>query len=251
MDIEKVIHASNDEPFYLDFWEVVSKVWRQKFGVTPILLYFGNSKINEQYGSVIKMKVVEDLPVSLCCQLSRYWYPVVEKDAVFMTSDIDMIPISTWYFKDQIKDISDDKFVNLNPYKKEEDKEDFYPCCYNVAKGSTFKEILDLQNNWENFVNNNVNHWTNIVANHQPQGLNKSFTNWTADEVWSTKKIRSFDQNRIIKMPRKQGTDYMRINRSCWSWSEDLINDYYDCHCLRPYSSHKKEIDRLVEVILR
>jgi hypothetical protein len=248
MEIEKVIHSSNNEQFYLDFWEVVSKIWRVKFGITPILLYFGESKVSEQYGEVIKMKVVEGVPENTCCQLSRYWFPSTEGNTVFMTSDIDMLPISTWYFKDQIKDISYDKFINLNCVK---DNESYFPCCYNVAKGSTFKEILQLQNNWEDFINVNFNSWKKMGTNHSPDGLNKSLPNWSADEEWSGRMINQFDKNRIIKIYRPVGPDYMRINRTNWGWNENLIHQYYDCHSIRPYSIYKDEIDRLVALILK
>lgn len=244
MKIEKAIHSSNDEPFYLDFWPLVSKVWKLKFGITPILLYFGESKIDEQYGEVIKMKTIENVPINTCCQLSRYWHPVTEENTTFITSDIDMFPISKWYFIDQIKEIVDDKFVNLNYIKKNS----HYPCCYNVAKGKVFKEVLKLKETWEEFIAENC--WKQISNNHKPNGLNKSLKHWSADEIWSSKMINNFDQNRIVKIFREGESNYRRIDRSKWSWHKSYIHEFYDCHSLRPYSSYKYEIDNLVEAII-
>jgi len=245
MRIDKVIHSSNDDPFYLDFWEIVSKIWNLKFGVTPVLIYFGESKVSEQYGSVIKLNAPEGIPINTCCQLSRYWLPSTEENAVFMTSDIDMLPISKWYFMEQIKDIEDDKFVNLNCAHGQNG---YFPCCYNVAKGSTFKEVLSLKDDWEEFITNGF--WKSYSYNHTPNGLNKVLPHWVADEEWSGKLISEFDQSRVVRLYREHGLNYRRIDRGRWNWSKDDIGSHYDCHSIRPYSSHKTEIDSIVECIL-
>ena len=245
MRIDKVIHSSNDDPFYLDFWEIVSKIWNIKFGVTPVLIYFGESKVSEQYGSVIKLKAPEQIPINTCCQLSRYWLPSTEENTVFMTSDIDMLPISKWYFIEQIKDISNDKFVNLNCARGQNG---YFPCCYNVAKGSTFKEVLSLKDDWEEFITNGF--WKSYFYNHTPSGLNKVLPHWVADEEWSGKLISEFDQSRVVRLYREHGVNYKRIDRATWGWSKEDIGSNYDCHSIRPYSSHKDEIDGIVECIL-
>ena len=64
-----------------------------------------------------------------------------------MTSDIDMLPISRSYFIDNIAGIPDDKFVNLNAHSVAAN-----PACYNVAKGSTFIEVLKLADTFEEFL---------------------------------------------------------------------------------------------------
>lgn len=246
MKIQKVIHSSNDEPFYLDFWDNVSKIWKVKFGIEPILLHFGNSKVSEQYGTVIKMHVPDGVPINTCCQMSRYWYPVLEPDTIFMTSDIDMFPISKWYFIDQIEKYSDENFINLNCSLQDPKR---FACCYNVGKGKTFAEILNLPNSWDDFITGVS--WEQISDKHTPDGLGVELTNWSADEIWSSAKILKFDQNRIIKLYRDNGmTSSRRIDRSKWIWNDELIKQSYDCHSIRPYSKHKEEIDNLVERII-
>lgn len=37
MKIDYDILSSDNKPLYIDFWPSVSKVWKQKFGITPIL----------------------------------------------------------------------------------------------------------------------------------------------------------------------------------------------------------------------
>ena len=39
MKIDFVIHSSDSNPYYLDFWPLVSRVWKQVFKLEPVLLY--------------------------------------------------------------------------------------------------------------------------------------------------------------------------------------------------------------------
>jgi hypothetical protein len=251
MKIEKVIHASNDEPFYLDFWPLVSKIWKQKFNIEPILLYFGNQKIDETYGKVIKMEQIDGVPLNTQCQISRYWIPITEPNTTWMTSDIDMFPISKQYFVNQLIDIPDDKFVNINPKRGETHPHIHYSCCYNIAKGKTFSEILNLSSSWKEFVSSGF--WKNNTHDHKPDGLGKVCNHWGADEMWSSSLINSFpNQDRIIRRYRDGSQSSHRIDRLSWRWSDDKVKteDYYDCHSIRPYKVYKESIDRLINLIL-
>ena len=39
MKIDYVLVGTNDNPLYLDFWPVISKVWKTVFNITPVLGY--------------------------------------------------------------------------------------------------------------------------------------------------------------------------------------------------------------------
>ena len=58
MKIQKVIHSCDDKEFYSDFWPIVSKIWKLKFNIEPVLLYFGTGNPTEEYGEVIKMEIL-------------------------------------------------------------------------------------------------------------------------------------------------------------------------------------------------
>jgi hypothetical protein len=253
MKIQKVIHACDDKPFYLDFWPIVSKIWKLKFNVEPVLLYFGKGNPSTEYGTVIRMNILPDVPINTQCQISRYWIPVTEQNTIWMTSDIDMLPISKYYFQDMIKDISDDKFIALNSDPREKYPNILYSCCYNVASGKTFTEILDLPNSWEEFAN--LNFWKENTHNYKPDGLDNELPHWGADEMWSSRKINNYkNQNKIIRLSRSCGRHRChRIDRLDWKWNvEQVLQEYYyDCHSIRPYSSHKNSIDCLIKLILK
>lgn len=253
MKIDKVIHASDDKAFYLDFWPIVSKIWKKKFQVEPVLLYFGNGNPSTEFGTVIKMPIIPGVPVNTQCQISRYWIPSTDLDATWMTSDIDMLPISRHYFLGWPLDVPDDKWLHLNADPGEHHPNIVYLCCYNVAKGRTFKEILELPESFEEFVKKEF--WKENSHNYTPNGLSHALPHWGADEMWSSRMLNRFsDQSRIVRQFRDCGPHGChRIDRLNWEWDESQVisEDYYDCHAIRPYSKHKDSIDKLTNLILK
>jgi hypothetical protein len=253
MKVQKVIHACNDNPFYKDFWPIVSKIWKLKFAIEPVLLYFGEDNPSSEYGQVVKMKAIDGVPISTQAQCSRYWFPHTEQETIWMTSDIDMLPISKKYFIDDIMHYEDHKFISLNGNPEEKYPHRNFSCCYNVGKGSTFTEILQLPDSFEKFMGNGF--WLNNSHNYKPQGLDSELPHWGADEQWSSSMLNKFyDQSRIdILFRQRCSHQFERIDRSNWRWSEErfLKDEYCDSHSVRPYSKNKQSIDKLVELILR
>ena len=247
MKIQKAIHSSNDNPLYLDFWPVVSKIWRLYFNIEPILLYFGNQDVSTEYGSVIKLPKVENIPEPIQTLWSRYWYTVNEPDTTFIISDIDMIPLSKKYFIENIKDVDEFKYVHINPCI---DSYGMFPSCYHIAKGSVFAQTLDLDNDWKDSLNTLLSFFQNTENTNHPS---LAF-GWFYDEKYSTYKIikNLSGSNNFVAIPRTQGQEGRRIDRSFWTYDINLLKKeyYYDAHCIRPYSKYKIEIDELSDLLL-
>jgi hypothetical protein len=246
MRIQKVIHSSNNNPLYLDFWPVVSKIWSVYFNVEPILLYINDStidakvKIDNSYGSVIEFKPVDNIPISLQTLWIRYWYPINEPDTTFMISDIDMIPLSKFYFIENITEFTDNQYVHINPCLE---SYGLIPSCYHIAKGHMFQNILELSNNFSEDLN-------------KLESFDKSnpTTGWFNDEKYATHQILSKIQNgnsNIQLKPRLHGQNGRRIDRSNWSYDPRLVpQDYYfDSHSIRPYSKYSSEINSLCNLL--
>lgn len=247
MKIDLVIHSSDSNPFYLDFWPLVSKVWKEHFKLNPILLYIDENHdipIDETYGKVIKMKPISDVPLYLQCLWIRYWYPTQVPDQVCMISDIDMFPISKNYFIEQIKNIADDKYVHLNP------THNFLPSCYHIAKGKLFKEVLKLEDEWMESVTAlyNKNLGSDCFAQAPNNPILEGKQQWGADEEYATKCIRSYADQTIFEFIERK---HCRIDRSNWIYSISQIeNDMYaDSHSIRPYEKYKYQIDSLLSII--
>jgi hypothetical protein len=234
--------SCDDNPMYADFWPLVSRVWKEKLNIEPVLAYFGNKPMSEKYGTVIQFEPFYDVPISLQTLWVRYYYPSLEPDDVWIISDIDMFPISSYYFIDKIRDIDPEKYVHLNPCIE---SYGLIPSCYHVAKGSKFKEVFDLPDNWKESLD--------LVAT---SGFGRTINGnalWFADEEYATHKINNFKKkDDIIFLPREGGQNGYRIDRDRWKYDETLAKDgiYFDSHSIRPYSKYKNEIDKLVSLIL-
>ena len=135
--------SCDDNPYYFDFWEPVSYVWKEKMGHTPVLAHFGEKKPSQKYGIVVSMETNSEVPVHTQCQLSRLWIPKLFSNELCVSSDIDMFPTSKKYWDSINKELLSVEFdwINLNS------NGDYFPICYNVAKSETYTEVLELENN--------------------------------------------------------------------------------------------------------
>lgn len=247
MKIDLVIHSSDSNPFYLEFWPLVSKVWKLRFNVDPLLVFIGDdaTPIDETYGRVIRMKPIPDIPVYLQCQWVRFWIPSQFPDKVCLLSDIDMFPISNRYFIDQVKDIPDDKYVHLNPNHQ------FIPVCYHLARGDTFTRVLGLHESWEESMRtlHNANLGHDCTKNAPDNPILKDKPNWGAEEEYVTQIIRRYPDQSVFVFVRRR---HERLDRSLWKWTPLQIRSdlFADAHSIRPYSMHRSEIDKFVNELL-
>lgn len=244
MKIKYALHGVDSNPLYSDFWEPVSKIWKIKFDVVPVLLAvmeeeeFKSKKFDETYGKAINIKPIKGVPLHLQAQWIRYWYTINFPNEVSIVSDIDMFPLSKQYFVDQIEKIEDNKYVhlysNMLPH---------LPACYHVAKGETFKKILRLPDSFEESMREMMRYNTDGCITHMGMQL------WNLEEKFSSNRINLYPIKHDLVLLNRNG---YRIDRDCWHYDEKLLKQdfYIDCHSLRPYKDHKHEIDKLVRSIL-
>jgi hypothetical protein len=257
MKIKYAIHSSDSNPLYLDFWPMVSRVWKEKFGVCPVLIYIDknhNIPIDNTHGLVIKMNPVKDIPVYLQCLWVRYWYPSQFPDDVSIICDIDMFPISKRYFLENIQAIPDDKYLHLNPPfmgtallgLNTHTQIPTLPSCYHVARGGTFKKVLALDKRWEDSIQTVWNQPGGYAHNIGKLKTEK----WGVDEEYATALINKYEDKSIfVLIPRT----HKRIDRGNWVYTEEEIASdmYADSHSARPYSVFKTAVDELVTSIMR
>lgn len=245
----KVSMSCNNNPYYLDFWEPVSRMWKKKMGIHPYLFFVGNKSEmpKDEWGTVVHVDPVNNIPHHTQTQWARFHFVQTDLDSTWITSDIDMFPLSRMYFIDMVSCIANDCLVNLNT-----DMENYFPVCYNIAKGETFKRILEFE---ESFVKDVTKVYNSTKSDsHTVNG--EIFQNWSADERYSSEKICAYRHKhpeKIVQLFRPDGFhDGRRINRTCWSYNTDLVkaNWYLDCHSIRPYKQNKQEIEKLLQISL-
>ena len=246
----RVSLSCNANPFYLEFWEPVSRLWKHKCGLEPWLFFVGDEKDVPpgHHGTVVRVPLVDGVPEHTQAQWARFFFTQSDPDCVWITSDIDMLPLSRDYFHRTPAPYAEDCFVALNS-----DLRDLFPVCYNVAAGRVFKEVLALPDSFEESVRAL---WSNTSTyEHLVDGV--AMQNWGADEEYSSREIclfRARHPSRVVQVPRPGGfPNGRRIDRVRWGYQSKRVKQdwYIDCHCLRPYSKHRREIDELVALALR
>ncbi len=247
MKIDKAIVSSNMNPDYLDFWPLVSKVWKIKFNIDPVLLLICNENKEEdsEFGKVIKIKEDETIPYYLQAQWVRFWYLSTLKDEVGIISDIDMFPLSYKYFVDQHKNISNDNYVHINPCL---DSYPNIPACYHICSGNLFKDIMEIDDDFTQslFKLIQFSNWVNNTKCGDKQY-------WFSDEKYSTFMLNNYeDKSKLHYLKRESGQNGFRVDRSNWNYDSNLLKQdyYFDAHSIRPYKNFKEEIDKFLKIVL-
>jgi hypothetical protein len=234
MKIQKAIMSVDDNPLYSDFWSLVSMVWKNRFNIDPVLIYFGSDKMDEKYGEVKYVKPIENIPIYLQTQWARMWFTSTEKETTFITSDIDIFPIRKDFFIDQVKTVDDNKYVHLFGSHRP------LPICYHVAKGKMFKKVLQLDESFEESMNKLLNSESFRISH-------MGFDKWGLDESYSTAKILNHaTKEDILLLPNNIE---LRLDRANWP-SAYKVDNYIDSHSLRPVKDYFREINDLMKVLL-
>ena len=227
--------GSNNNPLYLDFWPIVSKVWKEVFNITPVLGLISDEETDiydDGNGLVIKLKSIEGFDDGLLSQLVRLYLPkFLEGNCII--SDIDMIPLSKKYFIDDLNDYSDNDFIIMSSHHPQTININQYPMCYVVGNDKIFKELFTLEDDWISFVKK-IPH----------QG-------WFTDQLYLYDIINKNNNFNYKFTQRNGGFVYNRIDRINWRYDGNKIKEgyYIDCHSLRPYKQFTKEIDELIKYI--
>lgn len=245
MKIDYAIMSCDNNPLYVDFWEPISKVWKLKFNIHPILLLISDEilPISTKYGDIIRINYNDDFPSYIQAQWARYWYLARCNDCVGIISDIDMIPLSRKYFIDKIKDIPNDHYVHLNPCL---DTYPRIPGCYHVCGGKLFREIMEIPEHFDESLNKIIR----LTGNNSRF---KHFQYWFSDENYTTQQLIKYKlKENLHFLKREDGQNGFRIDRTNFQYDPELLKKeyYYDCHSIRPYKQYKNEIDKLISIFL-
>lgn len=235
MPIQRVIVASDANPLYLQFWPLVAKTWKQLVGIQPTLFLVASEDIvvDESLGEVVRIEPLSDIPTSFQAQVIRLLAPAYYENEVCIISDMDMIPLSKDYFLNSVVSFADDCFITFKDGAFAGQDITEYPMCYNVAKGSTFKEIFEIDS---------TEHIADIIKQWYEFGLG-----WTTDQqiLYHALNVWHKQTGRLVKLGHNVDK---RVDRGWWGYDQQLLSSgyYVDCHMLRPYEQYKQQLDELI-----
>jgi hypothetical protein len=172
---------------------------------------------------------------------------------ICITSDIDMLLFNKDYITNDLFDKNSITILNSDAYDSNRPEcvgiysgPDRYAICYIVATGKIFNKVLN----------------TNVSFNEYNERLLKLDKGFDTDEIYFGTLVNRSDV-RVNKVKRGYTSNFHipnRIERHNFieSGRHKLnlngyinIDNYIDCHCARPYSTYKNEIDNLVKTILK
>lgn len=276
MKIDIVTFSCDSNPVYSNFWNVISKHWKTKFNIHPVLLYCGNTHVDfsEEYGTVHRVPSVEGVEDYHSATWGRFWITKLYPTKVCLTGDIDMVPLSKKFFVDDISKYKDDTYVHLNSgwyYGNEEEWKQQYniiPAYYHLALGKVFDDVYRFEDSFSEEMkkfekvdySNKQKGAAGVgyapirdVAPHLQHASKEMGGKWGQDEFYSTDMLRKYftDGGKVdctCKIERSQ-----RIDRSNWQYYPQIVfqdSHYVDSHLLRPYAGEAKQhIDFLLHLV--
>ena len=117
MRIQKVVFSVSEPPLYSSYWNMHSKLCRLGLGAEPVCLLFGkkaNTDMNEEYGKIIEMDLLPDVPWAIQLTMSKFYHTISEPETTWMIGDIDLLPLQKHHFTTKIAPYPDDHYLCLN-----------------------------------------------------------------------------------------------------------------------------------------
>lgn len=263
MKIDKVIWSSSAE--YSDFWNINSKLHKERLGIDCLLLLYGNKQscnLSEEYGKIVELDFIPGLPKMVQLVWNKFYYTQYEPNTTWLIGDIDQLPLQRRHFVDNIKHVPDDFYVHLaedaitslKGLPTESWKSDitglnaFLTAHYHVAKGSVFKQALDLHLPFETHIKQLISYYYKAPFESLSKINEREL--WAFEEQYSSRLIRNNYLHKFLGFSRAHGCDNpnsQKIDRGngC-KFDKNRIGLYVDFHCPRPYTEHKTQIHEIL-----
>lgn len=256
MKIDRVILSTNNNPTYYQFWNPLSKLYKENFGIIPTLIFIGSeselesTSLSREYGDIIRQDIVPSKDVSWTTTWALFYFTKKFPNDICLINGIDQIPMGSKFLIDYIKEINNDKYVMLidNAYKIMNNRNDWSegghsPSAYHIAKGELFNKVYSFE---ETFADE--------IKKIESLSLDSMWGTWGMDEAYSSQILYSKKEEIEIECLSKFGEilfggriDCHRSHEVPFSLDKLKNNEYIECHSCRPYLAHKNYLDSIFD----
>lgn len=257
MKIDRVILSTNNNPTYYHFWNPLSRVYVEKFGIMPTLVFMGSEQelndcnLSTEYGEIIVQPPNPEYLIPWQTTWALFWATQFYPNETCLIMGIDQVPLSGMFIKDMVAPLHEDNYAMLiaDAYKPNywSIEGSASPSSYHVAKGSIFDKVHHFNGDWM--------YESKKVHDSGINGFWESTEGrWGIDETYSCHNLRnakdvnivSFDNfsllcERRIECERHKETTY-DFNRLQQGW-------YSESHLCRPFTNHVDYITNLFNSI--
>jgi hypothetical protein len=262
MKIEKVIFTIDNNPHYKGFWSSISKHYNQKLKIKPKLFIIGRNVDVDSYdssnGEIEVIESIEGIPTIIQALIGKFYFTITEPETTWKIGDLDLYPLQRYHFFERIQDISDDKYVHLNPWAYGKDwRNTIYGLAgyFHVAKGKVFETELNFKNKSFEDVCKEIYQsdkfgikFHNIPANRENENASENYGWFCAEEMYTGHILKN--STNLIELEPIEG-NYNRLDRSNMIYNTADIEKghYIDFHSPRPYESHFSEIEKIISYV--
>lgn len=250
MKLDCVLTATDENTLYSEFIPIFIRMWKQLAPETDIKIIYIAHTLPERFEKykehIILFPPIDGVLTPFISQYVRILYPsLMEYKGGVMITDMDMLPMNSKYYIDNIKDFSDDKFVYLRDWFSTNE----IAICYNVAAPSTWREIngINTMDDLTKRIKESFNkvHYTGV---HGGPG-------WCTDQIDLRAMVWAWEghSKRFVHL-KDETSGYRRLDRMGFyldPYIVKLIKDkqFTDFHALRPYQNYKQINDLVAEIL--
>lgn len=260
MKIDRVILSTNNNRTYYEFWNPLSKLYRENFGIIPTLIFLGSEEelnslsLSEEYGTIIRQDIIDCLDISWVTSWLPFYYTKKFPNDVCLTNGIDQIPLGSRFIIDLIKDFDDSSYVMMiddaykfsNDSKIREVSHKFYPSAYHIAKGSNFNEMYQFEDDFQSEIKKIENLKMNTLWG-SIWGLDESYSSQIL--INNVKNMNIIKLSKINEILNGGRIECYRYKETSYDVNRLKNNEYIECHACRPFSEHSNYLNNMINNI--
>jgi len=258
MKIDKVLFTCNENKEYIGFWNSISRYFKNTIGIEPVLYFLGNAdniEISSEYGEIRQVDPIEGVPTRIQALWGKFYFTKDEPDTTWLIGDLDLYHFDKTYF--DIEGDYDYCHLNEDGYHtgknwRNSDLVDL-PGYYHIAKGSTFKDIFNLDESFKDqvvFIRDCKKYGVGFNGRGSIHtGVDGQYQ--CCEENLSTEILR--DKVKDLNFYGRTLPNGSRIDRGQIMLPLNELKDgirkgdLVDMHCPRPYELYSKRIEELLE----
>lgn len=240
LTIKYCLVASDMNSTYYEFYPLVQEYWR-KIGIETILILI--SDVIPEYlapykDSIILFSPIIGINTAFQAQCIRNLYPaLLQTDKGVIISDMDLIPLNRAYYFDNIKNITDDKFVVYRNCLRGQ-----YPMCFCLATPKIWRDIFKV---------NSVSDICEMLKAWYTKDYrisDSSSIGWATDQLKLFELVNRWNHNSSLILLNDWQTKHKRYDRGNMEEAKSIFGrEYTDFHLPRPYSLYKEKIASLLK----
>lgn len=251
LKLDCVLTACNDNPMYMECIPMFIKSWNILYPYVDVKIILISDSIpnelNEYKNNIILFKPINDISTAFISQYIRLLYPcILNYNNGVLITDIDDIPMNKTYFVNNLKNISNGKFL----YYRNWEHDGEIAMCWQIATPKIWREVFNIYS-LDEIINRiqDVYSKNKYIEGHGNVGWNTDQKElYTYIKLWN-KKTKNF----VTLNDNETGFNRLDRDNQC-NMTDDIKSNiiegkYSDYHICRPYSEHKEFNDSIIELL--